>query len=385
MTFEFILEVLLVLACAILLGEAFEQFRLPSVAGELLSGLVLGPALLGLVSPGAQLQGVASVSLFFIIFMIGFELNTKTLAKYVSKGLVLTMTSFAIPLALSLAVGILVFPFGLAAALVVALGVSVPSISIISVILIQYNMLEDESGLMILASVTVTDTVAFIVLEAVSAPVVTTLRVIAETGLFVLAFVVVDLVLNRRPALFRQAIARAGRVAKREEVSFAALILVGLTVASLFEVIGLSYIVGAFFAGLIVHDRLIGRRPFKEVSETFSKMNGAFFIPFFFGFAGVEADLQAAGVAEFLGLALVLGVSLVAGIGFTYVAARSLKHKEDGTPRRTAVVLGGRGAVGIVIASVALTSGVIDETAYSLVILGTLVASLIAPLLLGRK
>src|SRR5580704_1533051 len=140
MTFEIILEVLPVLASSILLGEAFEQLRLPSVAGQLLSGMILGPTVIGLIAPDPELQGVASVSLFFIIFMIGLEMNTKTLGKHVSQGTLLTLTSFIIPFVLSLGVGFVVFPFDTITVFIVALAVSVPSISIISVLVMQYKI-----------------------------------------------------------------------------------------------------------------------------------------------------------------------------------------------------------------------------------------------------
>ena len=386
MAFETILGVLLVLASAILVGEVFEQFRLPSVAGQLLSGMILGPTVLGYVAPDAELQGIASISLFFIIFMIGFAMNTKTLGKHVSQGILLSMTSFIIPLVLCLGVGYIVFPFSPITVFIVALAVAVPSISIISVLVMQHKMLEDESGLIILASVTITDIVAFVILEAVSGPALATLRVIAETGVFVVAFVLVDWILNHETLLVRGAIERVGRLAKSESISYAALILVGLTVAAIFQGIGLSYIIGAFFAGLIVHDGLIGRKPFREVSETFARINAAFFIPFFFGFAGVEADLTASGLRLIPALAVVLAVSLGLGIYLThYVTKKWLKLSRAGSANQIAVTLGGRGAVGIVIASVALSTNVIDVTAYSLIITSTLAASLIVSVLLGRK
>ncbi len=385
-TFQIILEVLLVLASAILLGEAFEQLRLPSVAGALLSGLVLGPTVAGLVAPDPELQGVASVALFFIIFTIGFEMNTKALGRYVSQGLLLSLTSFVIPFVLALGVGLLAFPLGTVAVFIVTLAVSVPSISIVSVLVVQHDMLEERSGLVILASVTLTDILAFVLLEAASGPVQTTLTVILETGAFVAAFVVVDWLLNYRPQVTRRVIGRVGKVARSEDISYAALILVGLTVAAIFQGIGLSYIIGAFFAGLIVHDGLIGRKPFKEVSGTFARINGAFFIPFFFGFAGVEADLTSSGLRQVPALAAVLAVSLGTGVALTYLAGeRVLKLSGAGSARRVALTLGGRGAVGIVIASVALSTGAIDTTAYSLIIVSTLAASLIVSLLLGKK
>ena len=115
-------------------------------------------------------------------------------------------------------------------------------------------------------------------------------------------------------------------------------------------------------------------------------MNRALFIPFFFGFAGLEADLTSSSYGLLPVLAVVTAVMLVPAVALTYYGAKSLfKVKEEGGPKRIALTLGGRGAVGIVVASVALASNVIDGTAYSLIVIGTLAVSLLVPLLLGRK
>lgn len=386
MAYAFIAQVLLVLAVAVITGEIFEQFGLPSVAGELLSGIVMGPTILGIISENAQLEGLSSISLFFIIFLIGFEMDTETLKKHIGQGSLLTLTSFIIPFCAAFVVARALLGFDAAVTFIFALAVGVPSISIISVLVLQYNLLEKESGRIILSSVAVTDVVAFIMLATVSSPVPETIGVVLDTAVLIAAFVAVDWLLNLKPKAFRQAIEKVGRWAKREDMAYAALIVVGLAVAAAFQEIGLSYIIGAFFAGLIVHDGLIGRRPFQEVSVTFARMNRAFFIPFFFGFAGLEADLTSSSYGMLPALAAVVGISLSLAIGLSYYAgSRILKIAERGGAKRISVTLGGRGAVGIVVASVALGGGLINSEVYSLIVVGTLCISLVVPLLLGRK
>ena len=386
MALPFIFDVLIVLAAAVITGEVFEQFRMPSVAGELLSGIVLGPTVLGVVSFTSDLQALSTIALFFIIFLIGIEMDTETLWKNVRAAFLLATTSFALPLGLAFLVAGLVLPFGSTSDFIFALAIAVPSISIISVLVMQYEMLEKESGQVILSAVVVADLLAFVLLAAASSPLHGTLTVVAETGIFIAAFVLVDFLLNTKPQAFRRALSRIGRMSRREDLAYALLIVVGLAVASVFQVIGLSYIIGAYFAGLIVHDGLIGRAAFKEVSQTLARMNRAIFIPFFFGFAGLEANLSASSYGLLVGLASVIAASIIPAMALTYYGARSvLRVKDPKGPRQIAVTLGGRGAVGIVIASVALSNGILGNVAYSLTVIGTLAISLVVPLLLGRK
>ncbi|MGA2664959.1 MAG: cation:proton antiporter [Nitrososphaerales archaeon] len=385
MALEIIIQVLIVLAAAVLTGEVFAQFRLPSVAGELLSGMILGPTVLGLIGTNDQIQAVSSLALFFVIFLIGFEMNTDSLRKHLRHGIVLSLTAFVIPMFVVFGLVLLLFPFGPVPDLVSSLAIAVPSISIISVLVMQYGLLESEAGGIILASVAVADIVAFILLVAVSSPVTSTVSVIAYTAVFIAAFVAVDVVLSRQPRAFRRLLEKVGAVVRREEMPYAVLIVVGLLVAAIFQAIGLSYILGAFFAGLIVREGLIGKKAFQEVSVTFTRMNQGFFIPLFFGSAGLEADLMPSGYYLIPALAVVVGVTLVLSIATTAYAGRTILKLPPEEARRVAVTLGGRGAVGIVIASVALGAGVISGLDYSLVIAATLVISLVVPLLLGRK
>jgi len=150
------------------------------------------------------------------------------------------------------------------------------------------------------------------------------------------------------------------------------------------EAIGVSYIIGAFLAGLIIHDGLIGRKPFREIANTLARMNRAFFIPLFFGFAGVEANFSLDHSFLLPSLGALIVISIVPAYAMTYLVAKKFLS-DSGSSKQVALVLGGRGAVGIVIASVAFGDGLIDNTAYSLVVLGTLAVSLLVPVLAGRK
>jgi Na+:H+ antiporter len=382
---DIITEVLVVLAVAVLVGELFEQVGLPSVAGELLSGLILGPTVLGVVSFSPQTAAISEIALFFVVFLIGFEMTTQIVRSHIAPSLVVSGTSFALPFAILAAAAALLLPFGFTADLLVALAIGVPSISIVSVLVMEWDLVQKQTGQIILSSVTITDIIAFVALAGVSETLGGTISVVVLTAIFLAAFGVVDWQLNSHPGAFRKLLERASAVTKREELSFALLIVGGLLVAVIMQGIGISYILGAFFAGLIIHDGLVGKRAFRTTADTLAKMNRAFFIPVFFGLAGVEAAFPASQAGLLAPLGVMLVASMVPAITFTFLAAKSvLKVTEDGGPRQIAFILSGRGAVGIVIASVALSMGLIGGTAYSLVVIGTVVVSIVVPAMGGR-
>ncbi|MDG6998005.1 MAG: cation:proton antiporter [Nitrososphaerota archaeon] len=388
MLYEIIWQVLVVLAVAVLLGEVFERFSLPAVAGELLSGLLLGPMVFGIVISDSETQAISSISLFFIIYLIGLEMKTETLAKHVLKASVISITSFILPLAIVSVLSITLFHFGLVSDLIVALAISVPSISIISVMVMQFDLLKSDSGQIIMASVAITDILAFILLAMLSYSFKQTLMVILYVVIFLVAFVLIDRLVNSKVVTFQNILKVGAASFRREEISFAIIIIVGLLVAEIFQFIGTSFIIGAFFAGLIIHEELIGKEAFGKISRTFTRINSGFFIPLFFGFAGIEAERF---VASQYGLFLILVVLLIAALGvgipLTYLVSKHFIKESDslGTPRQISVILAGKGAVGIVIITVALNSGLVDGAAYSIVILGTVLTSIFAPLLIKRS
>jgi Kef-type K+ transport system membrane component KefB len=389
--YQIIWQILVVLTTAVILGEVFQQFDLPSVAGELLSGLILGPTVLGVVKIDNQISAVSTISLFFIIFLIGFEMKTETLRKNIPRASVVTLTSFVIPFTIAVLVSLRLFQFGPVSDFIVALAISVPSISIVSVMVIQLDLLRSAAGEVILASVAITDIAAFIFLAAVSQSAGNTVLLLLYLVIFIGCYALVDLILNTKIESFQGILDRGSKYLKSEDISYAILIAVGLLLSLVFQAIGISYILGAFFAGLILHEELIGREAFGRISRTLGRFNRGFFIPLFFGFAGVEASLLS-GYVLLIPLSIVVISSVGIAIGLTYFGAMRLFKSDIETAqyqirdiaRQISVILAGRGAVGIIIVSVALSYGLINDQAYSLVIIATTVVSIVTPLLFGR-
>jgi Kef-type K+ transport system membrane component KefB len=385
--FSIITDVLIVLAAALLIGEIFQRLRFPSVVGELLSGIIIGPSLLCLVGPSDPLQAITYIALFFIIFHIGFEMRTNNMLGTMRFSSLFSVTSFLVPLLLMVFASLMFFPFSPTENFIVALSIAVPSLSIVSVLICQYKLLKTTTGQIILASVTMSDVLAFVILAGILKPLESTLTVILEILIFAIVYFTVDRILNLKAEAFRKILLKSSRFFKRDDFAFAFLIIVALLISAMFESMGLSFILGAFFAGLIVHEGLIGEKSYTHISKTLSTMNNIFFIPLFFGFAGVEVVLGSIDYPYYIGLAVLIALGLGVGVTLTYHASRRIERLHsvlDVAPKQLAGILGGRGAIGIVVATVAFSEGAIGEIGFSLVILATLIMSLVIPFLVGR-
>jgi Kef-type K+ transport system membrane component KefB len=385
LAYEIIAQILVVLAVAVMAGEIFEQFDLPSVAGELLAGLVLGPAMLGIVRANQQAEAVSTVALFFIIFLIGLDNTTRILRQQLKRATLASTTSFFVPLLVVAATALLILPFGTVANLALALAIATPSMSIVSVLVWQYRLLDKEAGRVILASVTLSDVAAFILLVAISQTMSSTISTLGYTAAFFVVYLIADHYIRTRSAKVKSFLRRLSKKFRRDEIAFAIFIVLGLAVSSIFQIIGIGYIIGAFFAGLIVHEALIGEKAAVHISTALARINSAFFIPLFFGLAGTEVMIDSSGYGILPSLALIVAICLIPSFLLTYFATkRIMRIRGHNAPRMVAGILGGRGAVGIVIASIALSEGIMNSLAYAMVLLETLAVSLLVPFILGR-
>ena len=377
---DLITSVLILLSVSLIIGELFEVKGLPSVVGALVVGLVLGPAVLNVLQPNAVLHGLSEIALFFIVLLIGVDVTSDLLTKYSAKGWILTISSFVIPLITMVAMAVFVFHVGLTESIAVSIGIGVPSISIISVLVNRYSLLKSPSGNHILASVVITDVMAFVLLSAIIDP----QRIVEKmVGISILIIIILllDRIIKKHSAEIVDFFVRLHATERGEEIIFGLIIIWGLLVSAILDIIGISYVLGALFSGLIVSEVIVGKDLIGIIRRTLNRLNESFFIPIFFTIAGLDATIPKLSYFPIL-IALVL-ISGAVGGTLTYCSSRKLMN--DINPRTTMAILGGRGAVGVIIGAVAFQDGVIGSDLYSLVIFGSIILSLIMPLLADKR
>ncbi len=383
MVLNIIIEILVVLSVSIIMGELFEQLKFPSVVGYLIAGLMIGPFIFNFIQNNSELQALSSLSLFFIIFLLGIEMKTESVIKYLKPSIKMSTTGFILPLVLSTLLSVVLLHFGLRQDFIVSLSIAVPSISIVSVLVMRYRLARDPKGITIIGSVVITDVIAFLLLGITYKTALNAILVVIYFIIFLMVFLNVDKILNRGSKKLRMRLTKSRKILKSEHFGYAMIIIIGLLIGGISQLIGINYIIGVFFAGLIIHEGLIGRTLFRKVRKTIKRMNDGFFIPLFFSIAGIN-------VASFHSLEgflpAILAISL-AVITFSIVlnyfsSGRIMKIKKKPWKIKTSAIINGRGAVGIAIATVAFEIGVITNSAYSIAILATIIISIVATSLL---
>ena len=106
---QFFLFLAIILIAARLLSETVARFGIPSVIGELLAGLLIGPSLLGWVSPDTTMKLLAEIGITLLLFEVGMDTDLSRLARSGSRPLVVAFLGFTLPFALGYGVSAWVF------------------------------------------------------------------------------------------------------------------------------------------------------------------------------------------------------------------------------------------------------------------------------------
>jgi Kef-type K+ transport system membrane component KefB len=376
---EILIALLLLLSLSTILGKLFERIGVTEIVGQIIAGMILSSAMLGIVQPSSVLSGIAEVAIFFILLFIGLQITTEVLTNHLKSATAFTFSSFGIPVAIMSLVAVFVFHIGVAAGIITAVAIGVPSISIISVLVYRYAMINLEDGKRILSGVIMTDILAFVVLAA-ALKASHLAGVIISIIIFIAALLYVDRTLRYHDAKVRGFFERMIKE-KEEAVVFAIIIILSLIIAAILQLIGITYVLGALFAGMLVHKTTVGPKATRILENTFRRLDDSFFIPVFFSIAGLNFAVPSLTYTEVL-VSMVIISAVVGGI-LNYFVSKNRLSKISG--KESIGILGSRGAVGIIIATLALQSGIISVSLYTVVLVGTIVLSLIMPLLLSKK
>lgn len=393
-------ELLVVLAVARALGGFLRRIGQPAVVGELLSGVLLGPAVLGTLWPrgfgwlfptgGAQagaLNAIGWLGIALLLVLTGFETDL---------GIVRRLG----PAAASVATGALVLPLGCGVLLGLALPpsfagghspravfvlfmavvLSISSLPVIAKILGELGLMRRDLGQVTVAVGMVNDLVGWLALGIISG-------LAGRSGLSPghLALTIGAIVLllaggltagqHATNALLRRVRTRSDQVGD----SLVAVVLVVLAVAVLAQAAGVEAVLGAYVAGIV-----LGRSRFRheQLKSHLESVTYGLLAPVFFATAGLKLDLGALVHGDTaLWCALILAVAVGTKFAGAYVGGRfgRLPHRE-GVALGTA--LNARGAVEVVIATVGLSIGVLSRSAFTAVVLMAILTSVMAPPLL---
>jgi Kef-type K+ transport system membrane component KefB len=385
-------SLLLLIVAARLLGGLVKRWGQPALLGEMLAGVLLGPVLLGWVQSTPGLQGVAELSMFFIILGAGLELDPRhVLRGFQGKALWTVLLGFLVPFASGLLVGM---AFGLDPMRTLFLGlcISITALPVAVRILEKFGLLDSLTARLTLSSAVVSDILALLVLGVIlSLPAQPTLTAaFAATGASLLKLAGLGLLLALAYGLLRLLERWDLSVAKGldkvkdalgNEVIFGIAAVFVLAFSSVSENLGFHAVVGAFFGAMMLGEDVLGRRHFRSVESTLKAVSEGFLGPVFFAVIGLHFSLQAFSQPLLLAVVLVVAVGskLLAGLWGGQLAGMERKEALG-----MGAILNGRGIMELVVAEIALQNGFIEADLFSILVLMGVLTTILSPLLYTR-
>ncbi|MDX1426226.1 MAG: cation:proton antiporter [Salegentibacter mishustinae] len=376
-----ILNLLIILTSAWLGGSAAKRMGYPAILGELIIGILLGPALLGLLETSEMINVLAEVGIILLMVYIGMEINFRDLGKASWPGLLAAIGGFIVPFALGYYT-IIYFGGTQMAAIFVAIAVAVTSLATKSRILVDLKLLNTRIAYVLMAGALISDTLALVIfagiISYVDAGSIDTLGLAWVAGKAILFFVFTALAgIYLLPLL--------GRFLMKSKINsrtlhFTLILIIVLGFSELAEVAGLHSILGAFMAGLFIRDGVFNRQISKDINNIFHDISIGFLAPIFFVSAGFNVTLEVFQTD----LVMLIVVTLVAMIGKIFGTA--LFYLPSGYGWREGIAVGtgmnGRGAVEIIIAGIGLQMGIITNEIFSILVFMAIFTTLTVPLFL---
>jgi Kef-type K+ transport system membrane component KefB len=384
---QLFVSVIVILVAARVLGELFQWIKQPPLVGELLAGIIIGPSIFGIVHFNQDLGVLSDLAVFFLMLLAGLEMDPKEIRRAGRYAIVISIVAFFTPFAIGSTVAHL-FGLTVVQSLFMGLLLSITAVPVSAIVLMQFGILRSRLGNIVITAAVVNDILSLIVLSIVlqmAAPgqggAAVDMGKVAMSGANIAAFLagifIFDILLRKTSHWLPARMEPYFKRLQTKEAAFGILLIMTIAISLIAQQIGLHFIIGTFFSGLIIYKDLIGRQNFNRVYGIISAITFGFFAPIFFAIIGIEINLQSL-VNSIPLFAALLGVAVVTKIGGGYIAARMVRIKND-TSLAIGFLMNGRGMVELVIASIGFAAGIIDLPLFTVAVAIGFVTTMMAP------
>ena len=382
----FLTQLITLMVVGRLLGELMNRIGQPSVMGMLLGGIVLGPSVLGVLWPDLQhavfpstpeqkamLDGVSQFGILLLLLLTGMETDLKLVRTVGRAALSISVTGVAVPFICGFILGqllpdsLLPHPdHRLLTSLFLGTALSISSIKIVAAIVREMGFTRRNLGQIIVASAICEDSIGWVIIaiifglaQAGTIDLVSVAKSVLGTAVFLIA----SFTVGRRIVYFLIRWTNDNFESDFPVVTTILVIMGAMALTTHF--IGVHTVLGAFVAGV-----LIGESPIlsKHIDEQLRGLILAFFMPVFFGIAGLSADLTVLKQPDLL--LMTIGVIAIASFG--KFAGAFIGGEIGGLTRREAFALAcgmnARGSTEVIIATVGLSIGALSQDLFTMIV-----------------
>ena len=395
--FLFVAQIALLMLVGRLLGELMIRLKQPAVMGQLVAGLALGPSLLGALFPDfqhtifpaakeqkAMLDAISQFGVLMLLLLTGMETDLRLVRRTGGTSAIASLAGIIVPFVCGVALGealpdaMLPDPGKrLITSLFLGTALSIASVKIVATVIREMNFMRRTVGQVILASAIIDDTIGWMITAVIFSLALqghVDMLSLAQSVLGTLAFMGLSLTIGRRVVFI--IIRWVNDVFASDFAVITAILLIMCTMALITDLIGVHTVLGAFVAGI-----LIGESPIltRHIDEQLRGLIIAFFMPVFFGTAGLSADLTILKDPSLL--FLTLGLIAIASIG--KFGGAFVGGKLAGLTFRELFALGtgmnARGSTEVIVATIGLSMGALSQNLFTMIVTMAVVTTMAMP------
>lgn len=377
MSYNFLLDLALILLSTKLLGLLTRKVNMPQVVGALLAGLILGPACFGVLQETEFITQLAEIGVIVLMFTAGLETNIKELKNCGVASTVVAVIGVIVPLIGGALLGHFSSVGGetLMENIFIGVVLTATSVSITVETLKEMGKLNTKVANTILGAAIIDDVLGIVVLTIVSSlsgESSNVALILAKIFLFFVFSGVVGIIFFK---LFSMWFSNSQKDLRRYViVAFVFCLLLSFLAEKWF---GVADITGAFVAGLI----LSGTKRSHYITARFETVSYLFLSPIFFASVGIAAKLDSMSVALIVFSILLVVIAILSKIVGCFLGARM-----TGFNNKESIQIGAgmvsRGEVALIVANKGKALGLVSDVLFGPIILMVVVTTIVAPILL---
>ena len=390
----FFANLLILLVLARLFGEIMERFKQPAMIGEILAGVLLGPTVLNFIHRTEELKVISELGVFLLVIIAGLEIHLDEIVKSMKgRNIVISILAFFIPIISGYLVGSY-FGQDVMSTIFIGLCVAITALPVSIRILMDLGKLNSPVGQKIISVAIFDDVIALTILgilldikdvehtfsNITQAILITIFKLSCFLILVIVTYKLIKK-LSREENFIENKLNKILEVLKGKESLFAVFFVFILIFATITESIGLHFIIGSFFASLLISKELVGEKHLNTFHNTTNSMAMGFLAPIFF--AGIGLEFQFSSIQNYPLLIAIIAVSFLSKIIGGYIGGRFARLSHN-VSLALGFGLNARGIMELVIANIAYKAGIINTEIFSMLVIMGLITTLVTPFLLKK-
>jgi len=379
--------ILAALLLAFAISEVLKRvLGIPRVVGQVGAGLILGIAAIRSFLFSQEnvevLSFLANLGIILMFYYVGLEVNFKVFTKNIQKSLAISVVNTTLPLIVGFAVMRFIFEFNIMVSLIIGIALSVSAQSVSLGFLEELKLVKSKLGGIIISAGAVDDIIELILVSILLSFFQLAVTDVPHLRLVLGLFFFVVLVSIARLWFIPYTLRFFDRE-KSSTARFTGALLIVLLIASLSELLGMGFLIGAMIAGMVVRqtifkDVTIPDWEEHDIAKSVHITAFGFLVPLFYVWVGLNTDISTLGTHLFF-LAILIVIALLGTVGGTALAVVLNK----GSLREGLMIGWGltpKGDIELAIATLALREGIITPAIFTSLVLMALFTTIISPI-----